>query len=1046
MRKIICFIAMFFVLVHLYAQQNNALTGVVTDVDKNPIPGVTVVEKGTKNGIVTDGQGIYNLKLLNPQNAVLIFSFVGMKSQERPYHGEKLIDIVLESSVEELDEVVAIGYGTAKKGDLTGAISSVSGSDLSRMPVSNVADALKGKLAGVSVVTASGAPEADIIVRVRGGISVTQDNSPLYIIDGVPSESGLQGLNPTDIESIDVLKDASSTAIYGSRGANGVVLISMKKGKEGRSSLNYDFYFGTKRITKRTPVLNPVEFLLHDYEINGSDAWTAMYGPIEDVIENYGNKPGVDWQKQMFDSKIAISTMHKLSFTGGNSLSTYNVSYSYNKDNGLMPSSGVGKHAFRATYDTKMSSKLRFGTTVSYSYEGIDAVSDYNESQVDPKYMSLLLHRPTVGIYADDNELLTDNDNENPLDIDDPLTKLKSNIKKYFKNKFVFNLNANYTLSKKMTYGVQLGLTKDFNENSMFYTAASSTARLGTGPKGTLSREDKDAYYGMHNLMYKDQIGKHKFDFQLINEFRISKFKTLGVSANALPSENFGIDLLNMATEATIPTSNKESSKSVAFAARAGYSYNNKYLFNASLRADGSTKFGTNNKWGYFPAAAFAWRASEEPFIKDLNVFSNLKLRASYGVTGNDQIGNYRSIQLYTVNWTAIGNAGKTVFNPSLDNPDLKWEVNRQLNLGADVGLLKNKLTSTIEVYETKSLDLLMEAKIPYTSGYSTCMRNIGSTRSRGLEITLQSNNISTKDFSWTTNFNVAFNRMKVLKLADSDRWELSSYGSDPDFLVLTGHPTGLMYGYLYDGLYKASDFNFNSTTGAYSLKEGIAKQCVTTTTPGPGIMKFKDISGPDGTPDGIIDTNDKTIIGDANPDFNGGIMNSFMYKNFDLSFFCEFKVGQDMLNANIYKFVQPGKNSSTIKYVYDQQYKMIDSRGTRLLTMGDIEALDALNKNAIYPSNGTIMPSNSLLIENGSFLRLSQITIGYTIPQNVLKKLRVKTFRVYATASNLYTLTNYNGFDPDVSMNRNGGLTPGVDKGSYPRAKSFVIGANISF
>jgi len=1051
MRKFICYIALMSALcasTNLFAQNVNEVNGKVTDSEDNPVVGATIIEKGTNNGTVTDREGFYKLKLKNNKAAILVFSFIGMETREVVYEGNSIINVLLNISTTELDEVVAIGYGSAKRKDLTGAVSSISGAELEKTPIANVADALKGKIAGVVVTSTSGAPEADIVVRVRGGISITQDNSPLYIIDGVPSESGLQGLSPLDILTIDVLKDASSTAIYGSRGANGVVIISTKQGKEGRNTVSYEMYYGVKKPSKTNPVLTPLEFVLWDFEIQGGDEWAAIFGPIENAVENYGERKGIDWSEKLFADRVAISQTHKISASGGNQQGNYNLSYNYNNDGGIMPGSGVSKNTLRLSSNYKMNSKLSFGVNISYYTEGLNALGDYNESAVNTFFTDLILYKPIISLKGDDAFLLEEGglDDGSSIDVDDPLTKMSSQVKLYDRKKVSYNASFNYTFNKHLTYNTVIGLSENWNENSTFYTSISSQARLANGPYGSLYQNSSRQIYESQTLSYRTDINKiHKIDFLIGNELRETKTKMLSVSAGGFPEENFGTDYFNLATIAMLPTSGLESQRSVSFFSRANYNYKDKYILNASLRADGSTKFGKNNKWGFFPAAGFGWRLSEENFIKSLNVFSNLKFRATYGWTGNDNIGNYRSLATYSASWTPINNNGYTTFSPSFANSDLRWEINKQANIGLDLGFFENRISASFDIYNTTTDDLLLEAKVPYTSGYSTAMRNIGSTNSRGLEISLQSFNIRKNDLSWSTNFNMAFNKIKVLKLADSDRWEINSNAAgklaQTDFIIEVGRSTGLMYGYIYDGLYMASDFDWDAIKG-WKLKAGIPDLHYSSQPLQPGSPKYKDVE-----PDGLLDAKDMTFIGDANPDFTGGIMNNFNYKNFDFSFFCEFKVGADIYNANLYKYLNPGKYKSTTRFVYENHYRTIDEKGTLLMNLGDIEALNELNKNAFLPSRtASIIPFSSLLIENGDYLRLSQVTLGYTLPNDLLKKVKIKSFRIYSTIYNVLTLTNYSGYDPEVSMNRNNGLTPGIDKGSHPRTASFVFGANISF
>jgi len=1016
------------------------VTGHVLDTEGKPLPGATVKVKDGKGIAVTDGNGKFTLKNV-PDGSVLIVSYTGYITKELSA-AANMGNITLVQNDLKLDDVVVVGYGTKSRKDLTGSIASVSGKELSLNPVTNVIDALRGKVPGLVVSTSSGSQEAQISVRIRGGISITQDNSPLYIVDGFPTENGFVGINPNDVQSIDVLKDASATAIYGSRGANGVIIITTKRGHEGLGIISYDNYIGFKKLTKRTPVLSPLEFVLYDFERNGGDAnWADVYGPIEDVQKNYAGRKGVNWQDLMYDDKTALNSMHRLAFSGGGKDNKYNFSYTYNDDGNIVPNSGYSTHSLRLSLDQKINSKLNLGANISYFVDNLRGVGPYKES--GKGFNDLIQFRPTAGIqYTDEQLILNDID---PIDDEtsvllNPLAEIENTIRKKKKKYSSFSLGARYTFSPALIYNLNLGLNNKELESSNFHTSRSSEAKLSNGPLGSVNFDIVNESFGNHTLTYSQTLGeKHQFDLLVGQELRIEDTKSLGISAGGFPDDNFGIDNFNLASIANLPTSGKTSSKLLSFFGRANYKFLNKYLFTGTFRADGSTKFGANNKWGYFPSVALAWRASEEKFVKSLNVFSDLKFRLSYGASGNNRIGNYRSLSLYTAGWTPINNEGFTVFSPSLANSGLKWETNLSTNFGIDIGLFSNKITATIDLYHIKTKDLLLEARIPLSSGYGTALRNVGSTQSRGLELGIQSINVENKNFTWTTNFNISFNRVKVLQLANSDRWEIG------DFVIEEGGPLGRMWGLQKDGLYTPKDFTWSAATNKWILNSGIPVSSYY--IPEPGVTKYKDISGPDGVPDGILNDLDRTFIGNANPDFTGGIMNTFSYKNFDFSFFWEFKYGGDIYNANLLQLIRSSKNKSTTKAIYDRRYKTMDLTGNNLLLTGNAEALNELNANAIYPSQrASVIQFDDSLVEDGSYARLTQLTLGYRFSTRLLERLKISQFRVYATVHNPLTITKYSGYDPEVSMNNNNGLTPGIDVGSHPRSASYVVGLNISF
>ncbi|MCD0472358.1 TonB-dependent receptor [Flavobacterium sp. JAS] len=1034
--------------------QELVCTGQVVDSEKFPLPGTTVSEKGTTNATITDIDGKFKITIKNGDLAVLKFTHMGMAPVGIKLNGQKVLNVTMKvSSDNALDEVVVVGYGKVKRKDVTGAIGSVSGEEISQVPVTNVIEALKGRIAGLVVSSSSGAQDSEISVRIRGGISITQDNSPLYIVDGFPMENGFVGINPNDVKSVDVLKDASATAIYGSRGANGVIIITTKEGTVGIGTITYDTYIGVKKISNRTPVLSPLEFVLYDYEksLGGAD-WLEVYGPIEDLQKNYAGRKGVNWQDLLYDGKTAINQMQRIGFSGGSKENKYFISYTYNNDGNIVPDSGYSTHSIRLNSSQKISEKLTIGTNITFFSDKLRGVGPFNET--GKALNQLIQFRPTAGInYSDEDLILNDIDPINDIGESvelNPLADVKTNIRNRAKKNYSFGFNLNYVLNNNFSYTFNFGFSGKQTESSTFFTSRSAQAKLSNGPYGSLSLSTDDNYFGNQTLTYKKTIGKeHSLDILIGQEIRVEKSKLLSVSAGGFPDDNFGVDYFNLATIPNLPTSGKFSNKLISFFGRANYKFSNKYILTATMRADGSTKFGANNKWGYFPSVAVAWLAGNEKFIDNLNVFSDLKFRLSYGASGNNRIDNYRSLSLYSAGWTPIDNGVNASFSPSLANPGLKWETNLSTNLGMDVSFFKNRLNATFDLYNIVTKDLLLETRIPLSSGYETALKNVGSTQSRGLEIGIQSFNIKNKNFTWTTNFNIAFNKTKILELANSDRWEISSgsggNGTGTDFIIEKGGSVGKMWGLQYDGLYTTDDFAWDGVNSKWVLNDGIpvSKFYV----PQPGVTKYKDISGANGLPDGKIDELDKTFIGNANPDFTGGLMNTFTYKNWDLSFFWEFKYGGDVYNANLYQLIRNTRNKSTTKDVFDKQYRIVDFQGNNLLDTGNIDALKAINANAKLPSQrASSVPFDSYMVEDGSYARLGQLTLGYRFSKEVLKQLKLNQFRLYATVYNPLTITKYSGYDPEVSMNSNGGITPGIDRGSHPRSESYVFGLSVSF
>lgn len=1050
MKKLLCLIFMLSAFT-VYAQELRTLKGTVSDEEGVGLIGVNVYLAGNeKYGVITDLNGQYEISVPKNTTNKLVFSFIGMKTVRKSIGKGNILDVVMTEDAIMMDEVVAIGYGNVKKSDLTGSVATVQNKDIKDMPVTTLADALKGRIPGVVFSTSDGSQEASMQVRVRGGISVTQDNSPLYIVDGLPMNDALNLLDPNDIERIDVLKDAVSTAIYGSQGANGVVVITTKKGMKGKATVSYDTYWAFKGISKKIDMLKPYEYALYSYEqlggSGGIEGWEKFFGPYSDLEKNYANRDGIDWQEEIYGGKKAVSQQHKVSVTGGNEKSRYNVSYTFNNDGNIVPNSGLKTHSFRAQMDSKISSRLSFNTNISYQQKDIQGVGAYSEN--GKNVMGLLKYAPTYGILGPDEDLLK-NDNFVIDEEDEDNVRLNPYVQLFTTDKHMKNTNLNinmsaqYMILKNLNYSIQVGYSKNTKENKIFYTSRSAQAKLEDGPYGDVNQNYYEQLVGNQTLTYNKQFKNMGFDVMLGQELKREISSSLSCGAKGFPDDNFGLDYLGLGSIPIMPSSNKEAASSSSFFGRVNYRLFDRYLFTATLRADGSSKFGVNNRWGYFPAFAFAWRASEEKFIKKLDVFDNLKLRLSYGVSGNNRINNYLSMATYSSGWIPIEDNVVSVSLPTnLDNPDLKWETNATFNIGLDMGFLNNRISMTVDAYKVYTSNLLLNSNIPYVNGFGTCMRNVGKTESKGLEFGITSYNIQTDDFLWQTNLNISFNKTKVKKLADSNRWEIQSKSGGMegvDYIIEEGEPIGIMWGYISDGLYQANDFTFSD--GVWTLKEDVVHSSVFQNVM-PGSKKYLNLNPEE---DNVTDENDKTIIGNANPLFTGGIMNSFSYKNFDLSLFCEFKVGGDIYNANLYEYLRGGKMMNTLKSVWDKRYRITDENGTFLLETGDIEKLMKINEGKTLPYDGYI-PFDSSMVEDGSYLRFTNLTLGYTFPKQWLEKIKVDKLRIYGTVYNLGVITGYSGYDPEVSMNRNNGLTPGIDRGSMPRSRNFVVGANIVF
>jgi TonB-linked SusC/RagA family outer membrane protein len=1055
----------------LLSAQEMSVTGTVSDEFGEALPGVNVFIKGTTTGAITGIDGSYTLKINDAANDVLVFSFIGFDKQEVIVAGRNQIDVVLKTEFTQLDEVVAVGYGTMKKKDLTGAVASIDVADMEKMPVANVAQAMAGRAAGVQITASQGEPGAAITIRVRGGGSITQNNEPLYIIDGFPSEDGLNALDPSDIESIDILKDASSTAIYGARGANGVVVISTKGGSVKKTTVNFDAYYGIKQLSRKLGVLSAREFVLLDYEretlglpfdSNGdmTDAYRVHsnnYGLWEDHDEIYQNRPGIDWQDESFGGNAYMQN-YKVSVNGGTKSARYNFAYSHFDDEGLMINSGFKRDNAKLKLSLTPNDKLDIDANINYTDQEKYGHGTTSGTAYFNRMSHIIQYRPTIGIKGDDSDLIyLDEDplleDESGNVMQNPIASAEAEHRSYGRKTLSLNTSLEYKIIDGLSVKVFGGLRDETRRTESFDGARSITAKRNS-IQGWLRNDEYRTLTNTNLLLYKKNFNKHRLELTGGNEQIKQLGKWFRAGASGFPNDDIGLADLSLGAVPDVPQSYEYEEYMVSFFGRAFYNFNERYLATFTMRADGSSKFGADNKWGYFPSASIAWRASEEPFIKDLNTFSNLKFRLSYGQAGNNRIGNYNSLAtMSSVSYPLNNTAQVGMKSDRLPNPGLKWETTHSTNLGIEMGFLEQRIQLTAELYKNITTDLLLNATIPYSSGFSNMVMNIGETQNQGMEFTVSTQNLKRKDFSWTTDFNISFNENKVNSLVGGQDYFLVNSGwalKQGDYIVQVGQPVGLMYGWETEGLYQVDDFNYDEATATYTLKEGIAYD--PNNTAQPGGWKFKDVAGgvdEDGNPipDGIIDMNDRKIIGNANPVHYGGITNNFSYKHFDLSVFFNWSWGNDVYNASkLYYNLGDRANKNTFDDL-NNRWSTIDENG---LLVTDPTQLAEMNKGAtvarVDELNLNQLRLHSWAIEDGSFLRLSNVSLGYNVPRKWLQKVKIAKCRVYATANNLYTWTNYSGYDPEVNIKNSSGLTPGLDYGAYPRNTSYVFGINLSF
>lgn len=1077
MKQLLLIIGILLISGSIYAQVS--VSGTVNDEAGEGIPGVTVVVQGTTKGAITDIDGKYSIDVYDLDNDVLIFSFVGMKSLEQPVSGNRIINVVMESGTEYLEEVVAIGYGTVTKRDLTGSVASVGEEQLKDIPVSSTAQALTGRLAGVQITTSEGSPDAEVKIRVRGGGSITQDNSPLYIVDGFPVSS-ISDIAPNDIKSIDVLKDASSTAIYGSRGANGVVIITTKSGEKGKVSISYNSYIGQKTLANQLEVLDPYEYVLFQYERSRGSfperkEFTTYYGEFEDLETMYGDAVGTNWQQEVFGAD-APTYYNNVSISGGDEKTKYNISYTNTTDKSIMVETGYKKNNLTTKFQHKANDMLTIDFNLKYSDRTVlgAGTSDPGSSS-NNSLRHAVQFRPTKGLADFDESIIYDEDDlYASSQLVDPLTLAVDNYRQNFRT----NNNYNGSITFEPIHGLYLkssvGMEKQNDRYERFYGLSTSTARrYGDKPVVDLEMRESTTFRITNTVNYslKKVAEQHDIDVLLGQEAIKDADTRFSVESRSFPADitpDVAIGTIVLGDEHQKPQTYEIENSLLSFFGRVNYGWNDKLLASFTFRADGSSRFGPVNRWGYFPSGSVAYRLSEEPFVQNIPSISNLKVRLSYGTAGNNRISDYLWTTTYGVSSSKayfLNESEQPYFSPtSLANPNLKWETTITRNLGFDLGLFNSRLNTTVELYYNSTKDLLIRSKIPSVSGFEEQMQNVGSTSNIGLEWLIDAFLVETRDFTLQANFNISFNKNQVVDLGGLEYFtQESGWSSDTgdDYIVMLGESVGLMYGFVTDGFYTVDDFVIDPNSGEfatdengeYILQPGVAdNRGITFAGFGPGAYKFKNLADPVDDNGTVIDDgskvtfdDDRTIIGNANPKHFGGLNLMASYKSFDLSCFVNWVYGNDIYNASKIEFT-----SAYYKYTNMLTDMDSDNRWRNTNELGEVvtnpEELAALNANATTwaPPRGRYL-FHSWAVEDGSFLRINNITLGYSLPKNLLNKVKISNLRVYATVNNLYTFTKYSGFDPEVDTRRRTPMTPGVDYSAFPRSRSVIFGLNLN-
>lgn len=1050
----------------------------VTDATGETVIGATVMEKGTTNGAITDLDGNATVKLSGKNNH-LVISYVGMKTKTIDVKGKKEIKVVMEDDNTTLNDVVVIGYGTVKKKDLTGSVSSINQKQIANIPVSNVSEAMTGKMAGVNITTTEGSPDADVKIRVRGGGSLSQDNSPLYIVDGFPVSS-ISDIAPSEIQSIDVLKDASSTAIYGARGANGVIIITTKDGKEGKTQVNFNGLLGWKKVTKNVKTLSPYDYAYYQYELGSTD-----YGNFND-LDIWKSVEGSDYQDEIF-GRTGLQKQYNASVNGGSKEIKFNIGFSHTDEESIMLGSGYAKNNINAKLNAKLNKWLTFDFNARLGFTKLDGLSggaDTNESNAANSIVANTVAWAPV-------ETLTSSDDEDEANSTStrrtPLQRITSTYK--YQERFQQNYNAglNWKPFKNITFRTEFGYGWRYNNTEQVWGSdATTNSKYGYNgqPQAQFIRVDQRDWRNANTVTYaNDKLfgGRDRINV-LIGQEWSSTEKTTRTSTSVGFPTSMTIDevLANTSAGTSLPNEANIAADEnmLSYFGRINYTMNDKYLATFTLRADGSSKFGKGNRWGYFPSLALAWRITEEDFMKSTSSWlSNLKLRMSFGTAGNNRINS----GLLSTTYSMASNTSKAPFfneerQPMLEhgtylyNPDLKWETTITRNVGIDFGFLRGRINGTFDFYWNTTKDLLMQTVVPSSTGYSYQFQNFGKTSNKGVELTVNAVIVDRKKWGLNFNFNIAYNKNKIDQLNMENPWQSSNWSGSTiskyeDFKIEEGGRLGELWGYKTNGFFTVYDpvsnpdgqLILDGTT--WKLRDGIADNSPS-------------ITGGSYYPGGLrveVDENGNPLkqrLGNTVPTTTGGFGFDGRVGNFDFNVFFNYSLGNKIVNgtklANAF-YHGSAKNYNLVNdFAVGNRYTWIDPENGLNLGRpsaatiaayggadGLVARLNEINAGAnIYnPSAVSTMQLIDYAVENASFLRVQNITVGYTLPKKWMKSIFLESVRIYFTGYNLFCFTGYDGYDPEVdTSSKKNPMCPGIDYAAYPKSRTFVGGINVTF
>lgn len=1051
-----------FISTSLSAQNKITVSGTILDDQGLPLIGASVLEKGTSNAVSADLDGKYTIAVAGAKSE-LVFSFMGFETVTKAVGAQTSINVSLKTAATEMDEVIVIGYGTAKKSDLTGAISTIGGEDLKKVPVATVAEALTGRIAGLQVTSGEGSPDADITLKIRGGASLTQDSAPLIIVDGFPVNS-MNDISPADIDKLTVLKDASATAIYGSRGANGVIIITTKSGtKDNKLSVSYNTFFGAKFMAKKIDVMSPYQYANWQYEYamlyNDLDSYESIFGTYQEM-DKFKTMQATNWQDEIFGN-MGLTQSHDLNLRGGSDKLNYSLTYSRYSEDAIMVGSDYVRNNLTLNLKNKPSDKVNLSFTTRYSDTKINGagMNEKNEvSSQDSRFRHVVGYAPVPlpGLTTDNTDEAVAGYLVNPYVAvaDNDRYQRRKNINML--GSFSWDVFDNFQFKSDFGIDNYFYVDNRFYGRSTYYVDNIPLAE-NQGLPGLIMNDRKDTRFRNANTVnydFKDILGdKHHLNLLAGEEMINYQTNTVTSTIHGFPKDfNFenATNLSGLGAPQSVNNFVSPEDKLLSFFGRANYDFKDKYLLSGTFRADGSSKFLGDNRWGYFPAAAAAWKISGEEFLNNVSWINLLKLRLSYGEAGNNNIPTGQTIQTYQAGTSAWINGVTSYLSGSkiMANPDLKWETTITQNLGLDFDFFKGRITGSFELYKNQTNDLLNRFLTP-GSGYDYQYRNTGDIENKGVELTLNLVAVNTKDYGLNFSFNYSANRNKITSLGVLDNY---TYGTNwastaipNEYAINVGQPMGQMYGYVSDGRYEVSDFTYDGST--YTLNSGVTDASAIVGTVSPGTMKLKDLNG-----DGKVTIDDRKVIGNALPKSTGGFVINANAHGFDLMAAFNWSLGNDVYNAN--------KIESNTSIPPDQggQYRNLTTtmnQGNRWTNIdpatGDVvtdpTALAALNENTtMWSPKMARYVFSDWAVEDASFLRLNTLTLGYSLPQNTVASMGLSRFRLYATCSNVFVITNYSGPDPEVSTKRDTPLTPGVDYSAYPRARQFVFGLNVNF